>query len=182
MFFFFFSDCAAAHVGSQFPDQELNPHLLHWKLGVPTTEPPEKFLNWVFKSFIELFLCMERFCCGFGFLAMLHSSWNLSSPTRDWTQAAAVKVLSSNHWITGKFPVFVFYWSIVSVQYYLLEVYYVVIYNFKVILHYSYYKILPLFPVLYSILLFSFLKSYFSIPCCWYIEIEFILKYWPLFQ
>ena len=60
-FFFFFSDCAAGHVGSQFPDQELNPHLLHWKLGVPTTEPPEKSLNWGFNSFIEFFFVWRGF-------------------------------------------------------------------------------------------------------------------------
>ena len=38
---------AAWHVGSLFPDQELNPYLLHWKLGVLATDyhrsPPELY-------------------------------------------------------------------------------------------------------------------------------------------
>ena len=33
---------AARHVGSQFPDQGLNPCPLHWKCGVLTTGPPGK--------------------------------------------------------------------------------------------------------------------------------------------
>ena len=37
------------------------------------------------------------------FLAMLHSLWNLSSPTRDWVRATAVKVQNSNHWVTWEF-------------------------------------------------------------------------------
>ena len=39
---------------------------------------------------------------------MLHSSWDLSSLTRDWTQAPAVRALSSNHWTTRKFWVYSF--------------------------------------------------------------------------
>ena len=35
------------------------------------------------------------FC--FVFLNTLHSLWGISSPTRDWTQATAVRVLNSNH-------------------------------------------------------------------------------------
>ena len=33
-----------------------------------------------------------------------HSLQNLSAPTRDWTQAMAVKMQSSNHWPTKEFP------------------------------------------------------------------------------
>ena len=33
-----------------------------------------------------------------------HNLWNLSSPTRDWTQATAGKALSSNHWTTMELP------------------------------------------------------------------------------
>ena len=36
-------------------------------------------------------------------LSTLCSLWDLSSPTRDWTQATAVKVLSPNHWIARGF-------------------------------------------------------------------------------
>ena len=32
------------------------------------------------------------------------SLWDLNSPTRDWTQALAVKALSSDHWTTREFP------------------------------------------------------------------------------
>ena len=38
------------------------------------------------------------------FLVMLLSLWDLSSPTRDWTQALAVEALSPNHWTTRAFP------------------------------------------------------------------------------
>ena len=40
----------------------------------------------------------------FGFLAPLHSLWDLSSPTRDWTWAPAVRASSPNHWIAREFP------------------------------------------------------------------------------
>lgn len=30
------------HVGTYFPNQELNPHPLHWKQGVLTTGPAER--------------------------------------------------------------------------------------------------------------------------------------------
>ena len=33
-----------------------------------------------------------------------HNLWNLSSPTRDWTQATAGKALSPNHWTTMELP------------------------------------------------------------------------------
>ena len=35
---------------------------------------------------------------------MLHSLWNLSSLTRNWTWATIVKVTSPNHWTTREFP------------------------------------------------------------------------------
>ena len=45
----------------------------------------------------------------FIFLAMPHGLWDLSSPTRDRTQAPAVKVLSPNHWTAREFPPLKFY-------------------------------------------------------------------------
>ena len=38
------------------------------------------------------------------FLAALLSLWDLSSPTRDWTWATALKAPSPNHWTAGEFP------------------------------------------------------------------------------
>ena len=46
-------------------------------------------------SFLSFFLV---------FLAMPHSLRDLNSPTRDWTLALAVKVLSPNHWTSREFP------------------------------------------------------------------------------
>ena len=42
------------------------------------------------------------------FLDMLHSLWDLSSPTRDQTSLPAVKVPSLNLWTTMEFPLSVF--------------------------------------------------------------------------
>ena len=38
------------------------------------------------------------------FFATLHGLWDLSSPTRDQTQALAVKAWNSNHWTAREFP------------------------------------------------------------------------------
>ena len=43
----------------------------------------------------------------FMFLAMLHSLWNLSFSTKNWTQTLAVKALSPNHWPSREFPSFI---------------------------------------------------------------------------
>ena len=43
-------------------------------------------------------------CFSFLFLALLHVLQDLSSLTRDWTQALAVKALSPNHWTAREFP------------------------------------------------------------------------------
>ena len=40
----------------------------------------------------------------FIYLAMLHSLWDPSSPTRDRTWVPAVKAPSPNHWTTREFP------------------------------------------------------------------------------
>ena len=40
----------------------------------------------------------------FFFLAPSRGLQNPSSPTRNWTQATTVKVLSSNHWTSREFP------------------------------------------------------------------------------
>ena len=42
------------------------------------------------------------------FLAMLHSLWDLSSPTRDQTGVPAVNVPGPNLWATVAFPLSVF--------------------------------------------------------------------------
>ena len=44
----------------------------------------------------------------FFFLATLYILQDLSSPTRDWTQAPAVKVVSPNPWTTREFSKIVF--------------------------------------------------------------------------
>ena len=43
---------------------------------------------------------------GVGELATLYGLWDLSSPTRNWIQATAVKAVSPNLWTTRKFPHF----------------------------------------------------------------------------
>ena len=47
---------AMRHVGSQFPNQGLNPHTLHWKQGVLTTEPPGKSLKFFISDEWVIFL------------------------------------------------------------------------------------------------------------------------------
>ena len=44
----------------------------------------------------------------FTFFFMPLGLWDLSSPTRDWTRASAVKALSPNRWTTREFPTAVF--------------------------------------------------------------------------
>ena len=43
------------------------------------------------------------------FLAVLHSLWDLSSPTRDQTGVPAVKMPSPNVWTTMESPLRVFF-------------------------------------------------------------------------
>ena len=57
------------HVESYFPDQEWNPGLLHWELGVFDTELPKKFLYTLFILFhywllqdIECIHCAIQIC------------------------------------------------------------------------------------------------------------------------
>ena len=58
-----------------------------------------QFLYWVIFLFIVCFVCLFAF--------WPHGLWDLSSPTRDGTQARAVKVWSPNHWTTtSESPVF----------------------------------------------------------------------------
>ena len=45
----------------------------------------------------------------FFLLAAPHGLQDLSSPTRDQSQAPAVKALSPNHWTAREFPVLIFY-------------------------------------------------------------------------
>lgn len=45
----------------------------------------------------------------FYFLDASHSLQNLSSPSRDWSQATVVEVPSPNHWTAKEFPVSSFY-------------------------------------------------------------------------
>ena len=49
----------------------------------------------------------------FLFLATLCGFQDLSSPTKDWTRATAVKAQSPNHWTIGEFPVWAFLYLIV---------------------------------------------------------------------
>ena len=53
-------------------------------------------------------------CFGFFFFAMPRGLWDLSSPTRDRTQAPAVKAPSPNHWTTREFLKAVFITSVTS--------------------------------------------------------------------
>lgn len=55
---FSFFNCAVWHVGSQFPDGELNLCPLQWRLGVLTTAPPGKSLTCNFLAcIIETLMC-----------------------------------------------------------------------------------------------------------------------------
>ena len=54
-YFCLFVAHATQHVGSQFPDQGSNLHLLYWKRGVLTTVPPGKSLHLRFVSFYNVF-------------------------------------------------------------------------------------------------------------------------------
>ena len=47
---------------------------------------------------------ITQFFVFFVFLAAPRGLGDLSSPTRDWTQAPAVKASSSNHWTTREIP------------------------------------------------------------------------------
>ena len=49
--------------------------------------------------------CMLSLICGIIFLATPRVLRDLSSPTRDRTQALAVKVASPNHWTAREFPI-----------------------------------------------------------------------------
>ena len=51
----------------------------------------------------------------FIFLATPRGLWDLSSPTRDWTQALAVRARSPNHWTTREFPSFILYLNLSSI-------------------------------------------------------------------
>ena len=55
-------------------------------------------------TFVSL-LFIFYFILFYSFLASPHDLWDLSSPTRDWTHATAVKVPSPNHWTTREFLV-----------------------------------------------------------------------------
>ena len=78
----------------------------------------------------------------FLFLAMLLSLWDFSSLTRDWIHTSAMKAPSSNHWIAREFltsflscsiiySLQLYYWSIIDVQYYMLQVYKIAMYHFE---------------------------------------------------
>jgi len=58
----------------------------------------------VVTSFIFVFCLFGE--AGVGELATLYGLWDLSSPTRNWIQATAVKAGSPYHWTTRKFPHF----------------------------------------------------------------------------
>ena len=65
------------------------------------------FLPFVLKSchffmFLLTFRIIRFF--KFYFFATLHGLWDLSSLTRDWTWAPAVRAPSPNHWTAKKFP------------------------------------------------------------------------------
>ena len=51
-----------------------------------------------------VFITLSFFLFFVFFLATPCSLWDLSSPTRDWTQAMEVKVPSPNHWTVREFP------------------------------------------------------------------------------
>ena len=51
---------ALQHVGSQFSNQGLNPHLLRWKPDSLTTEPPGKFVTSFLKCAVEFSLLELR--------------------------------------------------------------------------------------------------------------------------
>ena len=58
----------------------------------------ESSLYYLIFFFLPFCFFSGIFCCSF-FLATLHSLGDLSSRTRDWTWALAVKVTNPNHWL-----------------------------------------------------------------------------------
>ena len=95
--------------------------VIFWNQGAWCLQLCSSFswLFWLFRVFyvstqiLELFvlaLWKMTLVCFFWFfvfnLAALCSLQDLSSPTRDWTRALAVKVPSPNHWTAREFPDF----------------------------------------------------------------------------
>ena len=75
----------------------------------PGTSLPLRAFSFPLTSFGLSALCFSFFLSFFFFnLASPHSLWDLSSPTRDQTQAPAVKALSPNHRTTREFPALCF--------------------------------------------------------------------------
>ena len=56
----------------------------------------------IFNTFL-LLICLTLHLLDKFFLALPYGLWDLSSSTRDWTWPLAVKVQSSNHWVTREF-------------------------------------------------------------------------------
>ena len=70
-------------------------------LFVPSASNASAFSCLKCNSFFKLAFMLFFFSY---FLATLHSLQDLSSPTRDWTLALAVKVLGPKSWISREFP------------------------------------------------------------------------------
>ena len=86
-----------------FPDQGSNPCPLHWQVDSQPLHHQGSPQDDFFISRIFNFNIAESLF----FLAVPWGLWGLSSPTRDWTLALAVKVLSPNHWTSREFPCWV---------------------------------------------------------------------------
>ena len=69
--------------------------------------------SWLFPVHISICVCVcvKEKCDPMLFFssAVLHSMWDLSSPSRDWTWASAMQVWSSNHWTARGVPVLMFH-------------------------------------------------------------------------
>ena len=64
-------------------------------------------------TWLGFIFCMSKLALFF--LLCPQGLWDLSSLTRDWTQATEVKVLSPNHWTVREFPIsFDFHWTTVQ--------------------------------------------------------------------
>ena len=77
----------------------------------------------VFLNFSHVYMLLN-FCLTFSpglafffFLAVPHSLWNPSSPTRDQTWAMTVKAQSLNHWTTKEVPNFLLLFCLMSVSF-----------------------------------------------------------------
>ena len=82
---YLFTGCTMQHVGSQFPDQGLNPCPLHWKPRVLTTGPPEKSPILVFE-FLHVIYNFQAFSLSVRVIRITSLSLTSSEEVSTWFQ------------------------------------------------------------------------------------------------